>query len=128
MTPAAPSRSTAISSRGRPSRASSGVRCNPAPISAHPKRRRSEQLAPDLPVFKGIEAARGEADDLKRLPNVDNKLELRLNDLGVYHFWQIADLEPEMAEALDRALRLKGRVAAEGWVAAAKKLVEAAAV
>jgi len=88
----------------------------------------TEQLAPDLPVFKGIEAARGEADDLKRLPNVDNKLELRLNDLGVYHFWQIADLEPEMAEALDRALRLKGRVAAEGWVAAAKKLVEAAAV
>ena len=88
----------------------------------------TEQLAPDLPVFKGIEAARGEADDLKRLPNVDNKLELRLNDIGVYHFWQIADLEPEMAEALDRALRLKGRVAAEGWVAAAKKLVEAAAV
>jgi small subunit ribosomal protein S2 len=88
----------------------------------------TEQLAHDLPVFKGIEAARGEADDLKRLPNVDNKLELRLNDIGVYHFWQIADLEPEMAEALDRALRLKGRVAAEGWVAAAKKLVEAAAV
>ena len=82
----------------------------------------------DPPVFKGIEAPRGEADDLKRLPNVDNKLEQRLNDLGVYHFWQIADLDPEMAEALDRALELKGRVAAEGWVAAAKKLVEAAAV
>jgi small subunit ribosomal protein S2 len=88
----------------------------------------SEQITPDLPVFKGIEAPRGEADDLKRLPNVDNKLEQRLNDMGVYHFWQIADLDPEMAEALDRALRLKGRVAAEGWVAAAKKLVEAAAV
>jgi small subunit ribosomal protein S2 len=86
----------------------------------------TEQLA-DAPVFKGIEAPRGEADDLKRLPNVDNKLEQRLNDLGVYHFWQIADLEPEMVEALDRALRLKGRIAAEGWVAAAKKLVEAAA-
>ena len=32
-----------------------------------------------------------------------------------------------MAEALDRPLRLKGRIAAEGWVAAAKKLVEAEA-
>ena len=81
----------------------------------------------DLPVFKGIEAPRGEADDLKRLPNVDDKLEQRLNDIGVYHFWQIADLDPEMTEALDRALKLKGRVAADGWVAAAKKLVEAAA-
>jgi small subunit ribosomal protein S2 len=80
-----------------------------------------------LPVFTGIEAPRGEADDLKRLPNVDNKLEQRLNDLGVYHFWQIADLEPDMADALDRALRLKGRVAADGWIAAAKKLVESEA-
>ena len=79
-------------------------------------------------VFKGIEAARGEADDLKRLPNVDNKLEQRLNDLGVYHFWQIADLEPDMAEALDRAIRGKGRIAREDWVGAAKKLVESQAV
>jgi small subunit ribosomal protein S2 len=86
----------------------------------------AEQL-PDQPVFKGIEAPRGDADDLKRLPNIDSKLELRLNDLGVYHFWQIADLDPEMTEALDRALKLKGRVAADGWIAAAKKLVEAEA-
>jgi small subunit ribosomal protein S2 len=78
-------------------------------------------------VFKGIEAPRGDPDDLKRLPNIDNKLELRLNDLGVYHFWQIADLEPDLAEALDRKLRLKGKVTEDGWIAAAKKLVEAAA-
>jgi len=84
--------------------------------------------AEQLPVvFKGIEAPRGDPDDLKRLPNIDNKLELRLNDLGVYHFWQIADLEPDMAEALDRKLRLKGKVTEDGWIAAAKKLVEAAA-
>jgi small subunit ribosomal protein S2 len=84
--------------------------------------------AEQLPVvFKGIEAPRGDADDLKRLPNIDNKLELRLNDLGVYHFWQIADLEPDMAQALDRVLRLKGKVTEDGWIAAAKKLVEAAA-
>jgi small subunit ribosomal protein S2 len=85
-----------------------------------------EQLA-NLPVFKGIEAARGEADDLKRLPNVNNKLEQRLNDLGVYHFWQIADLDPEMVQALDRALRLKGRIAQDDWVGAAKKLTESQA-
>ena len=84
--------------------------------------------AEQLPaVFMGIEAPRGDADDLKRLPNVDNKLELRLNDLGVYHFWQIADLEPDMAQALDRALRLRGKVTEDGWIAAAKKLVEAEA-
>jgi small subunit ribosomal protein S2 len=84
----------------------------------------SEQLPV---VFKGIEAPRGDPDDLKRLPNVDNKLELKLNDLGVYHFWQIADLEPDLAEALDRKLRLKGKITEDGWIAAAKKLVEAEA-
>jgi len=85
----------------------------------------AEDLA--LPVFKGIEAARGDADDLKRLPNIDGKLEQRLNDIGVYHFWQIADLDAETAEALDRTLRLKGRVVKDGWIAAAKKLTESQA-
>jgi small subunit ribosomal protein S2 len=78
-------------------------------------------------AFKGIEAPRGEADDLKRLPNVDGKLEQRLNDAGVYHFWQIADLDPEMAEALDRSLKLKGRIVRDGWIAAAKQLTESQA-
>ena len=85
-----------------------------------------EQVA-SLPTFKGIEAPRGEADDLKRLPNVSPKLEQRLNDLGVFHFWQIADLDPEMAQALDRALRLKGRVIQDDWIGAAKKLTESQA-
>ena len=40
----------------------------------------------------------------KRLPNVNAKLEQRLNDVGVYHFWQIADLDAEnMAGARPRA-------------------------
>jgi small subunit ribosomal protein S2 len=83
--------------------------------------------AEDLPTvaaFKGIDAPRGEADDLKRLPNVNPKLEQRLNDIGVFHFWQIADLEPEMMEALDRALNLRGRIARDNWIATAKQLVE----
>jgi small subunit ribosomal protein S2 len=86
-----------------------------------------EEQVTSLPVFKGIEAPRGEADDLKRLPNVSNKLEQRLNDLGVFHFWQIADLDADMAQALDRALRLKGRVIQDDWIGAAKKLTESQA-
>jgi small subunit ribosomal protein S2 len=87
-----------------------------------------EEPVANLPVFKGIEAARGEADDLKRLPNVNPKLEQRLNDIGVFHFWQIADLDPEMAQALDRALRLRGRVIQDDWIGAAKKLTESLTV
>ncbi len=79
-------------------------------------------------VFKGIDAPRGEADDLKRITGISPKLEQRLNDVGVYHFWQIADLGTDEMMALDRALDTKGRIARDGWVAQAKKLVEAAAV
>jgi len=79
-------------------------------------------------TFKGIEAARGEADDLKRITGVTPKLEQKLNDAGVFHFWQIADLDADHAAALDRTLRVKGQVAREEWVAQAKKLVESKAV
>ena len=86
--------------------------------------------AEDLPkvTFKGIEAPRGEADDLKRIIGIAPKLEQRLNDAGVYHFWQIAHLDADYVAALDRQLKLKGQIAKEDWVGQAKKLVEAAAV
>ncbi len=81
-----------------------------------------------LPVkFKGIDAPRGEADDLKRITNISPKLEQRLNDAGVFHFWQIADLDADNAKALDLLLKLKGQIEAEGWIAQAKKFVDAAA-
>ena len=61
---------------------------------------------------------------MKRLPSINVKLEQRLNDAGVFHYWQIADLDAESTEALDRLLNLRGRIARDGWIAAAKKLTE----
>ena len=89
-----------------------------------------EPPAENLPkvMFKGIEAARGEADDLKRIKGIDPKLELRLNDAGVFHFWQLADLDADHVAALDRMMRLKGQVARDDWQGQAKKLVDAAVV
>ena len=79
-------------------------------------------------TFKGIEAARGEADDLKRILTISPKVEQRLNDAGVFHFWQIADLDAEQMGALDRQLKLRGQIAKEEWVAQAKKFVDAKVV
>ena len=87
-----------------------------------------EAVVGKLVVFKGIEAPRGEADDLKRITGISNKLEQRLNDAGVFHYWQIADLDADNTAALDRKLKLKGQIEREGWVAAAKKMVDAASV
>jgi small subunit ribosomal protein S2 len=77
--------------------------------------------------FKGIDAPRGEADDLKRITGISPKLEQRLNDLGVYHFWQIADLDAATIAALDKSLGTKGRIQRDDWVAQARKLTDAAA-
>ena len=82
---------------------------------------------PEVPAFRGIDAPRGEADDLKRITGISPKLEQSLNDLGVYHFWQLADLDATAVASLDKALRTRGRVERDGWVAQAKKLVDAAA-
>jgi small subunit ribosomal protein S2 len=77
--------------------------------------------------FRGIDAPRGEPDDLKRITGILPKTEQRLNDAGVFHYWQIADLDAEQMAALDRQLKLKGQIEKEEWVAQAKKLVEATA-
>jgi small subunit ribosomal protein S2 len=79
-------------------------------------------------TFQGIEAPRGEADDLKRITGITVKLEQRLNDAGVFHFWQIADLDADSMQLLEKQLRLRGQIGKEDWIAQAKKLVEASAV
>jgi small subunit ribosomal protein S2 len=83
----------------------------------------SEELPAVPPTFEGIEAPRGEPDDLKNIRGVDAKTEQRLNDLGVFHYWQIADLTPEDSSALEAALKAPGRLTEEGWVDQAKQLV-----
>jgi small subunit ribosomal protein S2 len=86
-------------------------------------------LAEELPgKFVGIEGARGEADDLKRITGINPRIELRLNDAGVFHFWQIAELDEVNTRLLERQLRLKGNITRDSWVDQAKKLVAAAAV
>jgi small subunit ribosomal protein S2 len=87
----------------------------------------SEDLSASA-VFKGIEGPRGEPDDLKRITSITPKIEQRLNDIGVYHFWQLADLDADSSAAIERQLRLKGVIEQGSWVAQAKKLVEATAV
>ena len=89
----------------------------------------AQPMAEELPVagFQGIEGPRGEADDLKRIAGVTEKVEQRLNDAGVFHYWQIADLDEANAKLLDAKVKLEAGQTSFAWVAAARKLVEAEA-
>ena len=69
-----------------------------------------------------LDAPKGEKDDLKRIRGIGPVIELKLNDLGVYHFWQIARWrEPELLW-VDNFLNFRGRAVREGWTGQAATL------
>ncbi|WP_417493051.1 NADH-quinone oxidoreductase subunit NuoE [Maricaulis sp.] len=94
----------------------------PAPkVKAEPAAATSGGKAP-----KTLKKAKGQPDDLKRLSGVGPKLEQTLNELGFFHFAQIAQWGPEEIAWVDSRLKFKGRIEREGWVAQAKALAEGA--
>ena len=82
----------------------------------------AEQLPPAAqePGYEVLSGPRGVADDLKKLAHVSPTIEKKLNDLGIFHYWQIASLKPEAAQKIAEEIGLPGRM--EGWIAQAKEL------
>ncbi|UWQ31488.1 NADH-quinone oxidoreductase subunit E [Leisingera sp. M527] len=68
------------------------------------------------------EARGGLADDLKLLKGVGPKLEQTLNELGFFHFDQIADWTEAEVAWVDARLKFKGRIKRDGWIEQAKRL------
>lgn len=65
----------------------------------------------------------GGADDLKRIKGVGPKLEQMLNEMGVYHFSQVAAWNDREAGWVDDNLEgFRGRVSRDDWVAQARIL------
>jgi len=62
---------------------------------------------------------RGAPDDLKKLGHVSPDVEKQLNDLGIFHYSQIAELTAADAHRVGEEVRLPARIA--GWVEQAKK-------
>jgi small subunit ribosomal protein S2 len=87
-------------------------------------------IVEDLPqtsseAFERISAPRGAPDDLTKLNGVGPQLVNKLNDAGIFHFWQLAAMTEADATALDGDLKLSGRVAREAWADQARALIAA---
>ena len=81
----------------------------------------AEELPPENKLgFEQLSGPRGVADDLKKLPAVSPAIEKQLNDLGIFHYTQIAELSPTAAHKVGEEVGLPGRI--EGWIAKAKQL------
>ncbi len=80
-------------------------------------------IEPTADVFERLQAPRGAPDDLTKIHGIGPELEKNLNEAGIYHFWQFAAMTDADVEALDSDMKLKGRIARDGWVDLARAIV-----
>ena len=64
----------------------------------------------------------GAKDNLKRIKGIGPVNEGRLNELGIFHFSQIAGWGRSEIDWVDDYLSFKGRIEREDWIAQAKTL------
>lgn len=73
-----------------------------------------------------LDAPKGEADDLKMIKGVGPQIEKKLNDLGIFHYGQIAAWDEDDVAFIDDKLSFRGRVTRDGWIAQAGELASGA--
>jgi small subunit ribosomal protein S2 len=76
-------------------------------------------------AFERLAAPRGAPDDFSKLTGVGPQLEAKLNEAGIFHFWQLVAMGAEDAAKLDADLKLNGRVMREDWAGQARALLPA---
>lgn len=89
----------------------------------------AEELPVELPptgeVFERLGAPRGAPDDLTKLSGVGPQLATKLNEAGIFHFWQMAALDDAEAAKLDAELKLNGRIKRDNWIQQSRQVLEA---
>jgi len=107
----------------------------PAPVAEKPapkKKAAAKQETPaapaaasgDRPAMMLDAPDGGQADDLKKISGVGPKLEQTLNELGIWHYEQVAKLKKKDIAWVDERLRFKGRIERDDWVGQAKALAK----
>lgn len=74
--------------------------------------------------LKYLDGPDGEPDDLKLIHGVGPVLETKLNELGIYHFYQIAKFEQRDIDLVNDATAFPGRIERDEWIDQAKNLAD----
>lgn len=85
----------------------------------------SEESVEAVDRFELLTAPRGAPDDLARLSGVGPQIVKKLNEHGVFHYWQLAAMTDEEAVQLDNDLRFNGRITRDKWSEQARTLIAA---
>ncbi|MGD0633145.1 MAG: 30S ribosomal protein S2 [Beijerinckiaceae bacterium] len=85
----------------------------------------TESFEAPAETFELLSAPRGAPDDFAKLHGVGPNIIKKLNDGGIFHYWQIAAMTPEDEAKVDADLKLGGRIARDGWINQARSLIAA---
>ena len=92
-------------------------------IAAAPVATPIEAYEAPAEAFELLTAPRGAPDDLAKLQGVGPQIVKKLNEAGVFHYWQIGAMTAADSAKLDADLKLNGRIERDGWVNQARALM-----
>jgi small subunit ribosomal protein S2 len=97
-----------------------------APIAeVLPETVEAEVVLPPDDHYELLAAPRGAPDDLAKLTGVGPQIVKKLNEHGVFHYWQLAAMTDDEAAKLDADLRFNGRITRDKWSEQARALMAA---
>ncbi len=83
----------------------------------------AEVEVPEM-AYERLEAPRGAPDELTKITGLGPTLEQKLNEAGVFHFWQIVAMSDEQGAAIAEEVGAKGRIKLDAWREEARKFME----
>ncbi len=76
----------------------------------------------DTSTLEALAEPQGEKDDLKKIRGITKAHEKKLNERGIFHYWQIAAFTQDNLDEIDRLLHGNGQIAKGDWVDQAREL------
>ena len=71
-----------------------------------------------------LDSPKGAPDDLTLISGITDQSQRALNELGIFHFWQVAGWTPEHVAWLSSRVEGPGRISRENWMAQAARLAD----
>ncbi|MFY9639449.1 MAG: 30S ribosomal protein S2 [Rhodomicrobium sp.] len=75
-------------------------------------------------TLEGLAEPQGEKDDLKKIRGITKAHEKKLNERGIFHYWQVAAFTQDNLDEIDRLLHGNGQIAKGDWVDQARELTQ----
>jgi small subunit ribosomal protein S2 len=107
---------------GKAGEPESAVEAKPAKGKSKSAAKSAEKPAEETSTIEGLPEPQGEKDDLKKIRGITKANEKKLNERGIFHYWQIAAFTQDNLDEIDRLLHGNGQIAKGDWVDQAREL------